>query len=1285
MKLRTLLVIICLLSVNVDAQVADQGELIARASFRAKQVVQPSPIAAELGRFGDTQVGFFTGTPNINVPLYELKGNKLSLPVSLNYNASGYRPQDPATWVGANWSLDAGGVVVKSVLGNPDITSNYFESSTSLTPPPYGNKFGMASYITNIREAIIETQPDNYYYNFSGRTGKFWMKPDYSILKKKKDMLQISYNSSSPDSRFYITDEKGNIYSFTQIETSITIPSDDVGSPHSNGYTYASSWFLSSIASADGQEQINFEYITTTGEQNLYVNALNNQSYTYKFVTNNLLCPVSDTEDNFVPPPTNRIKRKFLSKVTLVRNGQTVAYIDFNSAVGRQDSEFAEDRLLNQVKVYSVNNGVATVVKQYNLTYSYFINNSNTFEKKRLKLDAVQEMNVSTGTGLKPAFQFTYRTDIAFPDRYTAKIDHWGFFNDSGNSNSIVPNFTVGGWGSQNVTFGGGADREPSLQGSSCTMMTRMQYPTGGFSDFEYELNQAPSGATVRNVGGIRIKSISDYAMSGQLATKKKYTYTKDDGTSSGHASYPVYLKTTSFTDYDAPSMGSPVVCRDYDKFWTIHTISANSIFGLGTFQGSHIGYEQVSESLINPADLMLGRTLYRYNIGTLSEHDDDIRNGDLLRTATYNNAGKLLHEVINSYEYGVVSSMSAYLYRPEDHQTNKPYYCRSSDNVYRNYAEWEAVNPSWGCIEFRTIPTVFFLEDYNIPSRYSNLLSTEEKNYDQATDTYQLLTRAYAYDNPVHTYPTRIMQSSINNTQLVTAKKYAADFNTSGASDVASTAISRLNSINAKGTEIEILQYRQNSDGSNRRYVDGMITTYSGSLAPNPDKVYRMESVTPLTTVQNTTIASGLFTFDPSYKLSGSFNFASDGTLSEQSKAAGPLTAYIWEYNTRYPVASAINAPVSAIAYTSFETDAKGNWSTVNITVNTSFLLSGKRSATLGTTSLISKSFTSAPSQLLLSYWSRSGQVQVSGNSGAIVTLSKQGITVNGWTYYEYLFPIGTTTVQLKVTSGQAIIDEVRLHPADSQMETFAYTPEIGQNTRISASNEIEYYEYDAGSRLINIKNDKKEVLKNFSYNYGPGIAATPPTATLFYSAAAQQNFTKQGCATGTPEVVTYKVPFGKYTAASQPAANLLAQQDITANGQAYANTNGRCLFYNVQKSRKVFKNDCPPEQGLGSPVTYIVPAGTYLAETQAAADALALADLDANGQAYANTNGTCSCAGEGKKMINGTCETGTKIYLSSTGNGSGQYVCVYWYQFSDNTYSIQYSQTSPTPCVNN
>ena len=126
---------------------------------------------------------------------------------------------------------------------------------------------------------------------------------------------------------------------------------------------------------------------------------------------------------------------------------------------------------------------------------------------------------------------------------------------------------------------------------------------------------------------------------------------------------------------------------------------------------------------------------------------------------------------------------------------------------------------------------------------------------------------------------------------------------------------------------------------------------------------------------------------------------------------------------------------------------------------------------------------------------------------------------------------------------------------------------------------------------------------------------------------------FTKEGCNPETEkgEELEYVVEAGKYTSViSQSDADDKAMKDIEQNGQNWVNEHGRCitiLWYNVKKSKSFRKNDCDPDTEEGSLVTMTIEAGQFSSTiSQEDADRKAEAELDAKGQDYANSHGTCN-----------------------------------------------------------
>ena len=181
--------------------------------------------------------------------------------------------------------------------------------------------------------------------------------------------------------------------------------------------------------------------------------------------------------------------------------------------------------------------------------------------------------------------------------------------------------------------------------------------------------------------------------------------------------------------------------------------------------------------------------------------------------------------------------------------------------------------------------------------------------------------------------------------------------------------------------------------------------------------------------------------------------------------------------------LAQCTNTDSANIAFTSFETPAHGRW-----TYNQSGVITDSTAPT-GTHaySLASGNITlgglPSGSSYIVSYWSKTGSsCAVSGG-----TATKQGKTINGWTYFENTTS-GTTSVAI---SGTGSIDEVRLYPSVAQMTSFTHSPLVGITSQCDVDNRITYFSYDALGRLIWVKDQDGNIIKTYQYHYQglPGI----------------------------------------------------------------------------------------------------------------------------------------------------------------------------------------------------
>ena len=261
----------------------------------------PSPTASSLVQYANNIVSGFTGLPSISVPLYEINVDGFKLPISLSYNSSGVKVSDVAGWVGTGWSLNCGGVVTRNVMDTPDdglfpysngwLDYNYIIPAWTWDPASGIRKEGYSPEIGNDNAIGLselsadgnrDTEPDIFYFNFNGHTGKFFFNQGNDLVKHTGQIprdqhtinvipyqdLKFSYTLNTSEKKdllsFTVIDESGNTYYFDKAETTteysgasgfFTLSSVPV---EPNGYdthrAYKSSWYLSKIITANNKE-----------------------------------------------------------------------------------------------------------------------------------------------------------------------------------------------------------------------------------------------------------------------------------------------------------------------------------------------------------------------------------------------------------------------------------------------------------------------------------------------------------------------------------------------------------------------------------------------------------------------------------------------------------------------------------------------------------------------------------------------------------------------------------------------------------------------------------------------------------------------------------------------------------------------------------------------------------------------------------------------------------------------------------------------------------------------
>ena len=547
-----------------------------------------SPAAYEMGRYGRTPASHFYGLPNISVPLAEVRAKGYNLPIFLSYNAGGNRPEQHPGWAGLGWSLHAGGSIVRVINGMKDEMSRLEYDSLLVTgdispssDPGYLYHIGEVQSETDwdngatLAQKSIpwrEYEPDEYIINVDGIHASFFITGDneISIVSKDESSFELeSYDIGSDDyytaldmysgrtsravkarrykylKRFVIRDKNGNRYTFGGDDSSIeySVVQHAVWNPTGNSATWkaiatANAWMLTKIERADG-EVITFEYekngvpiiLRDIHHGELFVEDGTNP-YTYDTDTyrDSINGRKSNLNFHFLLP-------SYLKSISCLLSGDELTFTssdsvelpcsfteaDFKKYVidpsGNYDvipySEFlSENRYRKLTRISGVSRDIRLV---------YAENTSS-----RLKLSSV----VFYDSGQEDRrYTFSYN-GTSLPPYNSRKTDIWGYYN------GIDYSDLLGGFG-QGLT----ERRTASENMMKAEILTAVTYPTGGRTEYEYEAHRyskkafpftfTPVSCSSDGIaGGLRIKSITDYAADG-VPQRRTFEYS-ENGVSSG-------------------------------------------------------------------------------------------------------------------------------------------------------------------------------------------------------------------------------------------------------------------------------------------------------------------------------------------------------------------------------------------------------------------------------------------------------------------------------------------------------------------------------------------------------------------------------------------------------------------------------------------------------------------------------------------------------------------------------------------------------------------------------
>lgn len=450
-------------------------------------IIPPSPTVANLMKFEEIPIDYYSGQPDISIPLYSKRLDaNLEFGMSLRYSTTGIRIESRSGWTGTGWSLAAGGTVSRTVRGVIDDKlkdpNNWEDVEYGLFHvPDFWNwdnltqeeKLQYAWNVKGTRYLQHDSQPDLYQYSCMGLSGRFVVvKQANTLVAQQLDKGQpvkivLNYDAFTfKINSFSITDGNGYSYVFDEQEVTSSVTTNitfsryflNTGpSPQRPENEFVSSWHLSSVTSPTGIQLLEIEYETQLESYRDAPNVIKSEvpPNLITFSEENpynlqLLKPHVVTSYNDIEVETKKISKVFFKDGTK---------LIFNSSSPLTHPETAGTYLAN----ITLNNDNG-IIREIDLDYEITTTNDRLWLTEVENGDQVYALTYHDKE-LLPAF---FNED--FPQTLTNPSDDWGYME------SYFP-------GKQP----GHSFNEYNPENHVVGLLATLQYPTKGKAHFTFE------------------------------------------------------------------------------------------------------------------------------------------------------------------------------------------------------------------------------------------------------------------------------------------------------------------------------------------------------------------------------------------------------------------------------------------------------------------------------------------------------------------------------------------------------------------------------------------------------------------------------------------------------------------------------------------------------------------------------------------------------------------------------------------------------------------------------
>ena len=1101
-------------------------------------------------------VNLYTGTPAIEIPIWTLTDHDIRVPVSLTYAASGVKLQESAGWFGLGWDLIAAGSIRREVRGLPDDfqdegrigwncvlpagkTSAAFVAgigtSADLSESTCSDE--LSDYNNMLYSSGVDFEPDVFYFNFAGHSGRFVF-DDLSVRFMPYKDFGIEVNTMSSTDRsiqsFSITTPGGFNYTFAQKvmaqrtssqespQASPTFLSLDFNS-YKRTVRYAVEWKLTRIKSPSGAS-VDFTYASSGKVESktpVTVGLYKWDASSYSPVTQ---YSILESEDRY-----------WLDKIT--GSSQKIIF------------ERLSGETLDRITVTDGRNTAIRDVRRFALSYE------NVWSRKFLK-----KVTESNGCDKIPPYVFDYigtqNTTNGLPPVTSVDKDFWGYYNgkkiphpnlptvaNSIPKMYIYPNeppserfriYPIPGYAGTEIILDG-IDRTPNESFTKMGALNKVTYPTGGSLVIQYEANMFYDERAGREYpgGGLRIKSISQFdGMNNPSRITKTFSYIDPaTGKSSGRLiDRPMFIlpvakyRSSSASGATEITYTEALATMPLAKVWKLMTVrTEDDLTEASTTQGSPVGYKVVTVKRAG-----MGSARFEFSMpGTYGSE----------ATGFWKPTDNKFARPSSCPAMGIISGGGpwAYPFSPnpfidfERGLVEKKYEfdeggnpVRTTANSYQNIYRF-GQQPKFvsGLREETYAQSASFISLYGmylLPTEYDKVLAKETVTlydaYNVSKNTSQ--TTEYLYDSPLHRYMTSVKRTDADGTVATTAFLYPDDYGS--IPSVAEPPLEMIRQLQnpllkRQSTIIESVDYIRPPGGVDQ-VVSASLTTYrdfgmSGKILPEKKFVFR--SSIPVSDFIRSGVQSGSparIVKDSRYEcvqtILGFDN--QDNALGQIGTDRVPI-AVVWGYDKTSPVVTVWNATHGQFAFSNFDTSTDSDFKR-----EFGFIERFGRSETLSiaTNAALSKRLRRAPgNSYKLSFWIKTDKPvnytlrithpDVSATVYFEKTFDVDPANPKEFQFIEQLIPMDGVpddfSVLLMRTGGDglgnpySIMDDIAFHPANSQMTYYGYDFPFGITSVTASHGVTTYTKFDNLGRTLYTYDQDRNITSRSVYNFSKQV----------------------------------------------------------------------------------------------------------------------------------------------------------------------------------------------------